>query len=77
MYLLHVTCKISLISNSIFTLGTKKSLKTVLVYSYSLKTSQKKANVGLQYQQCHKDTNNPLKTQFLNIFDLFIHPDRP
>ena len=30
--------------------GDKVSLNIVLVYTYSLKTSKKKANVGLQYQ---------------------------
>ena len=46
MYLLYVTCKISFKISSIFTLWTKKSLKTILVYTYCLKFPKRKQTKG-------------------------------
>ena len=45
------------------------------MYSYGPTDSKKVSYVGLQCQNYHQDTQNPPKSQFLDILDLPDHPD--
>ena len=76
MYLLYVTCKISFMSSSIFTLWTKKSLKEFKCIPIISKLPKNKQMYGY-------NINNFIKIEIihenpsLNIFDLLIHSNRP